>query len=64
MYQMAFKSKLDTGVHHVVMKAPLTHKSSFAVIEVYEDRMEMRGYGAEDSRTLLYPPNHHPAAKL
>ena len=48
---------LRKGVHHVtfqgMVEAPV--KNAYAVVEVYEDRIEIRGVGKVPSRTLKLP---------
>lgn len=40
------------GVHHLTIQSPLTHGHCFAVMEVYEDKIECKGQGKQRSYTL------------
>ena len=45
----------QNGIHYVNFKGMVDteHENTFAVVEVYPDRLEVKGFGREDSRTLL-----------
>jgi hypothetical protein len=41
------------GVHFVTLRGVVEgHDSAYAMVEVYADRLEMKGFGREPSRTL------------
>lgn len=54
----------ETGCHHVVLKAPLTHESCYGVMEVYQDRMVLQGVGAQTSFTMKFRPKNDLLPKL
>ena len=39
----------DHGIHHITIKAPLTHGKCFAYVDVFESRMHCVGQGAQPS---------------
>ena len=39
-------------VHHTTVQATLTHESSFGIVDVYHDHLQLRGFGDLPSRTL------------
>jgi manganese-dependent ADP-ribose/CDP-alcohol diphosphatase len=44
---------VNDGVHYLTLKAMVdTEETSYAVVEVYGDRLEIRGFGRESQRTL------------
>ena len=49
----------DHGVHHLVWPAILEAKpgsNAFGIVTVYEDRMEVEGYGKVHSRCMDFKP--------
>ena len=44
---------LQVGIHHVTLEAPLTHGVSYGTVEVYKDRLELKGQG--NMRTCTMP---------
>jgi hypothetical protein len=46
----------DDGVHYLTLKGMVdTEETSYAIIDVYSDRLEVRGFGREEDRTLEIP---------
>ncbi|KAL1496478.1 hypothetical protein AB1Y20_016432 [Prymnesium parvum] len=44
------------GVHHVTLRSPLSHDDCFGRVEVYDDRLELRGNGEQLSFSMPFPP--------
>ena len=42
----------ENGVHHVTIQSPLTHGACFGVVEVYPERLELVGLGAQRSQIM------------
>lgn len=44
------------GIHHLTLKAVLLteHKNAFAIATAYPERIEIKGYGREESRVLTF----------
>eukprot|EP00656_Telonema_subtile_P045607 TRINITY_DN51863_c0_g1_i1.p1 TRINITY_DN51863_c0_g1~~TRINITY_DN51863_c0_g1_i1.p1 ORF type:complete len:323 (+),score=72.66 TRINITY_DN51863_c0_g1_i1:84-1052(+) len=47
-------AKDETGCHHVVLRAPLTHQTCYGVMQIFEDRMVLEGIGAQTSFTMSF----------
>ncbi|XP_020483826.2 manganese-dependent ADP-ribose/CDP-alcohol diphosphatase [Labrus bergylta] len=48
----------DTGTHHLTLEGVIEtppDSNAFATVSVYEDRMELRGYGRVRDRVFLFP---------
>jgi manganese-dependent ADP-ribose/CDP-alcohol diphosphatase len=44
------------GIHYLTLKGMVdTSETSYAIIEVFQDRLEIRGFGREQGRTLPFP---------
>lgn len=44
------------GIHYLTLKGMVdTEKTSYAIIDVHDDRLEVRGFGREGNRTLKIP---------
>jgi manganese-dependent ADP-ribose/CDP-alcohol diphosphatase len=44
---------LKNGIHYLTLKGMVdTLQTSYAVMHVYDDRLEVRGFGREENRTL------------
>ncbi len=47
------------GIHHLTLKSIVEAKSetSFGIIEVYQDKLLLKGYGDQENQTLIYRNN-------
>ena len=44
----------EHGIHHLTVQSPLTHGECFGYVDVYADRLEIKGQGAHRSHTCWY----------
>jgi manganese-dependent ADP-ribose/CDP-alcohol diphosphatase len=46
------------GIHYLTLKGMVdTEQSSYSIIEVYPDRLSVKGFGRESNRSLSFPSN-------
>jgi calcineurin-like phosphoesterase family protein len=54
----------EGGVHYLTLQAMVdSEQTAFALVEVFEDRMRIRGFGREADRTLAFGPATHPRSQ-
>ena len=48
---------IEKGIHYISVCGMVdTDISSYAILEIYKDRMELKGYGNQETIRLQYPP--------